>query len=261
MRLNKIIVLSLIILTLVIGHCSFAEAKEYDGIWFMAFNLKKDLLQDLRVREAIDQTINKKIIVTEIMSKEIIPGSYIPPKMLGYDPDLAPRDHDVSYAKLLMKGSGYPINDKRIKNLSLLHTDGIMTIAIAKQIQKDLRNIGMKVKLKEVSYQDSDKWIDELTSGKHDFYLLGYKAGIEALFNTDEASVTYDSYTLVDPLFRSDGTVNFSGYSNKEVDKLLGQLENINPALKSDRNAKLKKINQDLYKDIPAVTLFYIEKL
>lgn len=260
MRLNKIIVLSLVVLTMVISYCSFAYAKDYDGIWFMAFNQKNALLKDLRVREAVDQTINKKYIITEIISAEVIPGSYIPPKMIGYDPDLAPREMDIAYAKLLMKGSSYPVNDKRLKKLSLLHTDGLMTVAIAKQIQKDLRNIGMKVKLVEIPYSNEDKWISELSSGKHDFYLLGYKANIEQLF-TEEATTTYDSYSLIEPLFRSDGDINFSGYDDPQVDKLLDQLEDINPALKGDRNAKLKKINQLLYKDVPAVLLFYIEKL
>jgi ABC-type transport system substrate-binding protein len=226
----------------------------------MAINLKTDLFKDVKVREAIDQTIDKEHIVNKIVSDEVVPNSYIPPKMLGYDPDLAPRNQDISYAKLLMKGSGYPINDKRLKNLSLLHTDGLLTVEIAKKVQADLRSIGMKVALVEVNYADEDKWIKELSSGKHDFYLLGYKSGIEQLF-TDEATSVFDSYSLIAPLFKTGGEVNFSSYSNPKVDKLLGQLESINIALKSDRNAKLKKINQILYKDIPAIVLFYIEKL
>jgi peptide/nickel transport system substrate-binding protein len=247
---------------LVIGNYSFASAKEYDGIWFMGINFKSQLLQDVRIREAIDQTIDKKFIATKIVSDEAVPSSFIPPKMLGYDPDLAPRERDISYAKLLMKGSGYPINDKRLKNLSLLHTDGLMTVEIAKKIQKDLRNIGMKVKLVEISYQDEDKWIEELSSGKHNFYLLGYKAGFEELFvEKKDAQPTFDSYRLIAPLFKSDGEVNFGSYRNAKVDKLLDQLENINVALKTDRNLKLKEINRTLYKDIPAVVLFYIEKL
>jgi len=227
----------------------------------MAINQKSEMLKDVRVREAIDQSIDKKHIAEKIVSSEVVPSGYIAPKMLGYDADLVPRDRDIGYAKLLMKGSGYPINDKRLKDLSLLHTDGIMTVEIAKKIQADLRNIGMKVELVEVSYADEDKWIKELSSGKHDFYLMGYKAGIEELFTTEEATGSYDSYSLIAPLFKTDGEVNFSHYSNAQVDKLLGQLESINIALKSDRNAKLKEINRILYKDVPAVVLFYIEKL
>ncbi len=245
---------------LVIGNPSPAIAKEYDGIWFMGFNLKHELFKDVKVRQAVNSSISKGYIVSDIVSEEAIPVSIIPPGMLGYDPDLEPTHYDIKYAKLLMRKAGYPVNDKRLKNLSLLHTDGIKTVEIAKKIQNDLRNIGMKVTLVEVSYKDEDKWIEELISDKHDFFLIGYKAGIEQLF-TEEATAQIDSYSLVEPLFKTDGTANFTDYSNAEVDKLLDQLIGINMALKSERHVKLKKINQLLYRDLPVVVLFYIEKL
>lgn len=246
---------------LVIGHCSFASAKEYDGIWFMGMNLKHELFKDPAVRQAVNSAIDKEHIVTEIMSEETVPIGFIPPGMLGYDPDLEPVYYDLKHAKLLMKKAGYPITDKRLKDLSLLHTDGIKTVAIAEKIQNDLKNIGMKVKLVEVSFQNEEKWIEELVSGKHDFFLMGYKAGIEQLFTEEATAVQIDSFSLVEPLFRSDGDANFTGYSNPRVDKLLEQIEGLNIALKSERHAKLKEINQILYKDLPAVVLFYIEKL
>lgn len=253
-------VMALMALTAMI-FISPVQAKEYDGIWFMGINLKHEIFKDLRVRQAVNSSIDKEHIVKKIVSEEVIPVGFVPFGMLGYDPDFEIAFHDYKYAKLLMKKAGYPITDKRLKNLSLLHTDGIKTIAIAKKIQNNLRNIGMKVKLVEISYQDEDKWIEELTSGNHDFFLLGYKAGIEQLFTSEEAAVQIDSYDLIEPLFKTDGEVNFTGYSNDQVDKLLGQLEGINIALKSERHIKLKKINQILYKDLPAVVLFYIEKL
>ena len=225
--LNRIIIPSLVIGLLVIGHCSFAAAKEYDGIWFMGINLKHEIFQDLRVRQAVNSSIDKEYIVTEIISNESVPLSFIPPGMLGYDPDLKPTFRDVKYAKLLMKKAGYPMADTRLKNLSLLHTDGIKTVAIAQKIQSGLRNIGMKVDLIEVSYRNEEKWVEELVSGKHDFFLMGYKADIEKLF-TEEASTTQDdSYGLVEPLFKTQGEANFTGYSNPQVDKLLDQLTGI----------------------------------
>jgi len=237
------------------------QAKEYDGIWFMGMNLKSTVLKDLKVREAVNLAIDKEYIVKKIVSEEVVPVGFVPFGMIGYDPDLPFKFQDIKAAKELMKNAGYSMADPRIKDLSLLHTDGLLTIEIAKKIQSDLRNIGMKVNLTEVSYQNEDKWVEELTSGKHDFFLLGYKAGIEQLFTTEEAATQIDSVSLIEPLFRSGGDVNFTGYSNPEVDKLLDQLEGINMALKSERHAKLKKINQILYQDQPAVVLFYIEKL
>jgi len=252
----------LVVGLLVIGNYSFAAAKEYDGIWFMGFNLNHDILKNREVRLAINSALNKDYIARNIASAEVIPISIIPVGMLGYDPDLEERPFDYKYSKLLMKKAGYPINDQRIKKLSLLHTDWLKTIAIAEEIQSNLRNIGIKVDLVEVSYQNETKWIEELTSGKHDFFLMGYKAGIEQLLATSEAdSIQIDSYDLVKPVFKTQGGVNFTGYSNAEVDKLLDQLSGINLALKEDRNKKLKQINDILYEDLPVVVFFYIDKL
>ena len=89
---------------------------------------------------------------------------------------------------------------------------------------------------------------------------MGYKAGIETLFSTQEA-IDGDSYSLIEPLFQTHGEANFTGYSNAEVDKLLDQLTGINLALKSERHLKLKQINQLLVKASPIEVLFYIEKL
>jgi ABC-type transport system substrate-binding protein len=249
----------------IISSVAFAttKEKEYDGIWFLGFNLKREVTKDDKVRQAINISIDKDYIVEEIVSKEVVPVGLIPPGMLGYDPDLVLRINDLKHAKQLMKKAGFPITDKRLKTLTLLHTDGIKTTAIAKNLQNDLRNIGMKIKLVEVSFKDEEKWVKEMALGKHDFFLMGYKAGIEQLF-TEEASAVQtqvDSYSLVEPLFATSGEANFTGYSNTEVDKLLKHLSGLNIALKSERHAKLKKINGLLYKELPVIVLFYIEKL
>lgn len=227
----------------------------------MGFNLKHELLQNAKVRDAIIRVIDREQIATSIVSEETTPISIIPPGMIGYDPDLTARPHDIKGAKALMKEAGYPLNDERIKKLSILHTDGAKTMAIANKIIKDLANIGMKVELTKVSFENEEKWVEELTSGNHDFFLMGYKAGISQLFSEENQSAQYDSYSLAEPLFATSAEANFTGYSNKEVDDLLAKLTGINMALKSERHIKLKQINQLLYKDLPAVVLFYIEKL
>ena len=263
LRFNNWLILGigLVIGLLVFGNCSFADAKEYDGIWFMGMNLKSDPLKTLEVRQAVNLAVDKESIASNIVSAESVPLSVIPPGMLGYDPDLDSPVHDLKEAKALMKKAGYPMTDQRLKSMKLLHTDGVKTVAIAKQIQDDLKNIGMKVELVEVSFMDEEKWATELASGKYDLFLMGYKAGIEQLFATDEAEVLVDSYNLVDPLFKTEGEANFTGYANEEVDKLLKQLTGLDMALKSERHNKLKEINQILYKELPVVVLFYIEKI
>ncbi|OGC21351.1 hypothetical protein A2291_07625 [candidate division WOR-1 bacterium RIFOXYB2_FULL_42_35] len=240
---------------------SIAQTKSYDGIWFLGFNLKQGVFKDIKVRYAVNQCLDKAVIIQAAVSGEAIPASIIPPTMLGFDPDLKPYKYNVSYGKKLMAQAGLGINDQRLKELTLLHTDGIKTIAIAKIIQSELKDLGIKVKRIQAPYQNQDQWVKELGSGKYDMFLLGYKAGVEQLFTGEAGTANVDSYSLVEPLFTTTGQVNFTGYSNPTVDTLLSQVAGINTAISTERHAKLKKVNQILYNDLPVIVLFYIEKL
>jgi ABC-type transport system substrate-binding protein len=190
-------------------------------------------------------------------------ASIIPPGMIGNDPTLAPYKRNLDYARLLMKRAKFSAGDKRLKNLTLLHTDGLKTIAIAKRIQSDLKFLGMRIERVEVSYSDAAKWEKELRSGKHQLFLMGYKADAARLFSEEATAGDQrpESVSLLEPLFKTGGSANFTGYSNPSVDMMFDQLSVINPVLSRERELKLKEINKALYKDLPAVVLFYIEKL
>ena len=254
-------VICLVLVSWLLGFYAFANAKAYDGVWFMGFNLKHDLFKDVSVRQAVMHCLDRNFIATTIMSAEAIPGSFIPPGMLGYDPSLKPYKFNPKFAKTLMKRAKLPASDQRLKKIKLLHTDGLKTIAIAQAIKDDLKNIGMKVELIQISYRDQNRWVEELSSGASDLYLMGYKADIEKLFTSEAGVAEVDSTKLIEPLFKSNGEANFSGYVNADIDSLLDQLATLGPGLSSERATKLKEINKILYKDLPAVVLFYIEKL
>ena len=259
-KIPKKLFLSCLLISFVIY--STAQAVEYDGIWFLGFNLKSPVFKNLVVRQAVNQSIDKKYIAKDLISQEALPVSLIPPTMLGYDPDLKAKPYNIKQAKDLMQKAGFPISDTRLKSISLLHTDGVKTIAAAQAIRKNLQSLGLQVKLVKVKYEDQEQWVADLVAGKYDLFLMGYKAGIEQMFSTDEATASQiDTYNLLQPLFATKGEANFTSYSKANVDDLLSQVAGINIALKSDRNAKFKKINRILYQDLPVIVLFYIEKL
>jgi len=177
--------------TLVAGllMISAAQAKEYDGIWFLGLNLDKPIFKKVEARRAFGLAINRQIIVRKIMSEEATPNGVIPPGMAGYDASFEGFSYDVAEAKRLMNQAGVGMDDPRLKNLVLLHTDGVKTVAIAEQISRDLQSIGAKVILKQVSYSDQSRWLAELKSEKYDLFLMGYKAGeVGALFIGDQKS-------------------------------------------------------------------------
>lgn len=246
------------------GFRSVASATEYDGIWFLGFNVQKPPFDELKMRQAVAHGLDRNYIVSEIISEEIVPASFIPPGLPGYDASLLPLKYNTGYARLLMKRAKYLPNDPRLGKLSLLHTDGVKTIEIAKKIQRDLKELGFKISLVEVSYRDAKKWEAELKSGRHQLFLLGQKPNIEQLFSDSgsaEKTAAPDGAALLEPLFKTGGPANFGRYSNSTVDMLFDQLSVLGPGLAGEREIKLRAINKILYKELPAVVLFYIEKL
>ncbi len=227
-----------------------AFGADYDGIWFLGFNLRRPPFDDLKVRQAAAHAIDINGIATGIMSGET-GGSFVPPGLTGFDPSLATYKYNLDFARLLLKRAKYAPDDKRLKGLTLLHTDGVKTAAIARAIQSELRGLGARIKLVEVSYRDANKWERELRSGKYNLFLMGYKPDL----------LTAESAALLEPVFRTGGTANFTGYSSPAVDMMLDQLSVIAPAMTRERELKLREINKTLYRDQPAVVLFYIEKL
>lgn len=269
--------------------------------------MNKDVFGDkngLLVRQAFNMAIDRPWIVKNIVSDSVVPSGVIPPGMSGYDPDLKGYEFNLAQAKQLMRLAGYSTSDKRIKGLTLLHTDGEKTVEIAKWIKRYLINLGVDLTLIQVKYSDTDAWTKELKSGKYHMFLMGYKATLfDQVFIGDKNTMIFhdpscarvpsaeaqeffgsydeaihagyrpdsvcnpqrkaeaDAYDLIYPLFFSEGSANFTSYSNPRVDSLLNQISGIDVELKSAREAKLKELNKLLLDDPPSVNIFYITKL
>jgi ABC-type transport system substrate-binding protein len=183
---------------LTFGFNSFANAKEYDGVWFLGFNLRTNLFGGEKgkpVRQAVVSAINRAKIAKKIIGDETVPVGIITPGMEGYDPSLTPYPFDYSAAKKLMKSAGYPLNDKRIKHISFLTTDGEKTKLIVDEIKRDLINIGFDITTTVVKYSNTKAWERELTSGKYDMFVMGYKAGsVGEIFIADKASGIFHKF-------------------------------------------------------------------
>jgi len=243
------------------SRISFAEQKEYDGLWFMGFNLHKDIFGDANgntVRKAFNHTVNRAYLATKIINDPQTPTGVIPYGMLGYDKNLKGYSLDTKYAKELMGAAGYPMKDSRIKNLSMLHTDGKKTIEIAKAIERSLRRIGVKITRTEISYQNQEEWSSALASGHFHLFLMGYKA---TPISEEIKEDTNDPFMLLQPLFHSAGSANFTYFRNARVDLLLDQIASDQYMGQEEKIKRYKEINQIIQSNPPTINLFYITKL
>jgi len=186
---------------LVLGNWSFcfAEAKQYDGIWFLGFNTHKDLFGDVNgkiVRQAVTIAIDRDKIAKRIIGDEVVPIGIIPPGMEGYDSSLPAYSHDYKEAKKLMKSAGYSLYDKRLKTITLLHTDGVKTKEIVDEIKRDLINLGFDIQTTQVPYSNTAQWNKELSSGKYHLFVMGYKAGnLGQIFIGDKLTQLFHTFT------------------------------------------------------------------
>jgi ABC-type transport system substrate-binding protein len=190
-----------IVWSLVIGHWSFsfAQAKEYDGVWFLGFNLHAKLFSDSNgklVRQAVATAIDRGKIAGKIIGDDVVPIGVIPPGMEGYDPILVPYPHDYAQAKKLMRSAGYPLNDERLKRISMLMTDGEKTKLIVDEIKRDLINLGFDITTTVVKYSNTKEWEKELASDRFDMFVMGYKAGsVGEIFIADKATGLFHTFT------------------------------------------------------------------
>gem|GEM_PF-666995 len=209
-----------------------APMKEYDGIWFLGFNMHKDIFGNgngLLVRKAFNMAVDRAWIVKNIVKDNVVPTTTTPPGMVGYDPTIRGFAFDIAGAKTLMREAGYPTSDQRLKTLSLLHTDGEMTVEIAKWIKRYLINLGVDLKLVQTSYSDIDDWERELSSGKHHMFLMGYKASLfQEIFIGDSSRMVF--HTLECDRVPSAESQVFLGSYNEAEDLGYRPCEICNPA-------------------------------
>lgn len=213
--------------------CSFAL--EYDGLWFLGFNIGSESFQGEEgkaLRYYINYAIDKKKLVSNLDG--VVPNDIVPKGMLGYD-------EKASLPVTVLE-------KKRAISLVVLMTDGLFTNKVFTQIADDLKVIGVTLVPEIVSYSKPKEWQQKLTESNYDLYFMGYKT-----FGVD------DPYQLLMPLFSSAGEVNFMNYKSANVDAWLTK-----GSLLKDEVSKIKYLEKSKWQiisDLPIVPIFYIKNI
>lgn len=240
----------------------------YDGLWFLGFNTNKDVFGDTgskQVRKAFNHAINRVHICKDIIGDVNVPTGVIPAWCEGSDGTLKGYDFDPGLARSLLRKAGYRPGDPRLRDLVLIHTDGIKTQEIAKSVKRDLKDIGIKIQLKQIPYSNSGEWENTLASGKYHMFLMGYKFLAGKV--TDESSSLeaiegpFDSAGYIRSLFSSGGEANMFFLRDKTLDYTLEYIGLIPSTEAAFRTKKLKDLNWRLQENPVTVNLFYIKKI
>jgi peptide/nickel transport system substrate-binding protein len=205
---------------------------------------------DMRVRKAMYMAINENEIIEKIMRGHASPAAQIPDvPTIGYNASLTRLPYDPQRAKELLKEAGYG-NGFDI-TLTGPNDRYVQDAQIAEAVARYLAKVGIRVKL---DVKPKSIFFPEVTSGKLDFYLIGWFDG------TFDMGRTYFKLAHTRDEAKGMGELNGTDYSDPAIDKLLeSTADMVNP---DERMKTLQDLNKMAMVDkIVWIPLHYQEDL
>jgi peptide/nickel transport system substrate-binding protein len=192
--------------------------------------------KDRRVRRALYLAIDPDAIRKGLMQGHSVPAALLwAPSVFGYskedDTRAAP---DPQRAKQLLTEAGYPSGF----GVTLDCTTGryVNDIEICQAVASQLARIGVRVRVNALPFSG---WVAKLRAFDTSFYLMGW------------AVPTFDALFTLQAIVHSrghgaDGSNNFGGYSNPDVDTLIDQVKSeADPAQRLLLIHKAAQLEQD----------------
>lgn len=174
---------------------------------YLAYNVTREPLDDVRVRCALDMAIDKKAIIDTVYTGHAqLAIAPMPPLQWAYDETLQDAPHDLKQAKELLAQANYPNGF----SLSLWASSqpGVNFRLMAEMIQSDWAKIGVKAKI--VTHEWGE-YLKRAMNGEHDAMLISLTSNIS----------DPDNWLSI---LRSEGTrggYNFSKWRNQTFDSLM----------------------------------------
>ncbi len=184
-------------------------------VWFVILNLRDELLQDKRVRQALNYAVDKEALVNDVLqgTATVADSPIAPAFNWAYNENLQGYPYDPDRARELLEEAG-AVGEE----ITFYVTEGgsgmLDPINMGTAIQANLEAVGLDVSIETYEW---NTFLGEVNPG------LEGKAGMAEM-----AWMTNDPDTLPFLTLRSDampeqGGFNSGYYSNEEVDELLAQ--------------------------------------
>lgn len=219
---------------------------------YIAFNLKRKIFQDKRVRQGLSYLIDKKKLVKYILSGygQVATGP-IPPVSWAYNPDVKRYNYDPEKGLQLLAAAGYKTRNTSGELINSAGTPLKFTLVtnqgnnirkqVAEYIQSKLRKYGINIDVRIIEWSGFIK--KYIAPRDFDAVLMGWGLGVDP----DQYAIWHSSQILKG--------FNFIGYSNKKVDKLLERGRRITD--KAERKTIYWQIQRLIALDEPYIFLYY----
>jgi peptide/nickel transport system substrate-binding protein len=182
-------------------------------IWYWHLNMKDEKFKDVRVRKALQMSVDKEKMCKELLRGTAKPAwSMISPATAAYDPGYKPYSYNPDKAKALLKEAGLGSGFETVFWTSTSGSGQMIPVPMAEWIQRDLAKVGIRVKL------ETFDWIT---------YLSKMFQGLRPGHGAYQLSWGMTTNFWIDIVARStrqpDKGVNVGWYGNPKVDGLLDQ--------------------------------------
>jgi len=188
------------------------------GYTYLGYNLKRPLFQDRRVRQALAYAINKQEIIDGVLLGygTAATGPYKPDTWV-YNADIKKYSYNPDKARQLLADAGWKDTDgngilnKDGKELSftiVTNQGNDLRAKTGEIIQRRFKDVGVDVKLRIIEWATFLK--EFINPGNFDATILAWTGGPEP----DQYNIWHSSKTVP-------GELNFIGFKNDEVDRLL----------------------------------------
>lgn len=210
------------------------------GRYYYGYNVKSEALADGKVREAITLAVNRQEIVDKAFgaSGQLAEGYYTPAVDWAYNPDAKIPEYDKEKAVSLLEEAGLTKNsDGYYLELSIATFNLEPFTNIAQIMQANLEEVGVKL---DINTMEAAAYMEiSADETAYDLYAMGGQVG-------PDPSMFYHR-------IGTNGVMNFSHYSNEEVDKMFAEAAAMND--QEARGELYKKIQDVCAQDYIIVPL------
>jgi peptide/nickel transport system substrate-binding protein len=213
------------------------------GYTYLAFNMRSEPLDDVRVRQALNHLIPREAIVQRVLNGNAFPGiSMLLPTMPWFNPEVRRYDYDPELARDLLAQAGVSFDQP----FRLFTNDNSVRMQIAEILEFEFSQIGLTLEVTIEEFGAFNQRI--LTTDDYDMFILGWGGQLDP----DRAMIRQ---------FHSGefGSSNNTYYVNPRVDELLELGRRTDPA--SDASVAIyQEASAIVVEESPYAFLYYTEE-
>jgi len=215
---------------------------------YMAFNLRDQILKDVRVRKAIANAIDRQALIHYLWRDSARPAATVlPPESWAYDANVKQYPHDPERARQLLDAAGYSATNGVRFHLTMKTSTEESSRAMAAVFQQQLREVGIALDIRSF---EAATFFSDVTHGEFQVYSLRWLGANE---DPDIFEYAFDSARIIP------NGANRQFYHNPRVDQLIAKAGS-----ETDQNVRKQdyaRIQEILSDDLPYVDLWYFDNV